>query len=1191
MRICLLFGLVFFCSSVFAGLPETPQFRQLTVADGLPSSTLYAVSQDRKGYLWIASKDGLARYDGVGYKIFRYAPGDDNALPGNVVQALHIDQHDRLWIAIEGQGISRLNAERSDFTHFRRSTRPEMGSDDIWAMTSTKDGSLWFGSFGGGLHRMDSRGMIQRFMPIKNDDTSLPSHTVLSLTVDKKNRLWVGTTKGLCIWNGGKFTRVRAGELLDGYIMQLVADFDGSVWAGTQNGLIHVAQDAKQIGPVLLPGKPISGLWQDRRHAVWFSDGPTVYQWRDNQVLSYTPDTQIPAQIYGVFEDHEGGFWFPTEDRGLLRLPAGWRNFSIFSHKPNDGNSISGLVVRSAAEADHDHAWIVSYGGGLDTIHLATGKVEHVLGDTKKWASSLWSVATTRDGAVWMGHANGLTRYDPKTKELKHFPHGEKEQDTLPGAVRLLLQTADGLLWSASYGGGIQARNEAGRVVHRILPGDSEDLSFADPDQFAASPDGELWVASAQGLLRWDDDAEKLVAIEGSPNERIDAFGFTAADTLWVHRVGMLEAFHWDGAALQSIRRVTGDDGLPPVEVGSILPDRSGNLWLTTPRGLLRYNVLTNQIRVFGERDGLPSQEFDMQPALMTSQGLALVGTSKGLVMFDAARMRHQAALSSLALDNLSLRRGEDKINFSTSLSTIRLEADDRDLNIRLRLLSFADAAAHRYRFLLKNYDSDWVDVGVSGERMFSSLPVGKYQLQAKAVDAEGRWSTPLTMQLIVLPPWWQAKWALMLWGLLAAWLFLTMAWLYQRRVQQKHARHMRDQEREIAERNSNAKSRFLATLGHEIRTPMTGVLGMAELLQSSELSPQQRHRVNSIQSAGQHLLHLVNDVLDLAQIEAGKLRLYDEVFDVKALMHEVSEFLKPLAENKGLGFVCNMDKNTPHFCRGDAGRVRQILLNLGSNAIKFTEQGQVVLRSAGLATSGLQLQVSDTGPGLSDEQQARLFRRFEQADGNFTSQRYGGSGLGLAICQELAMAMNGSIAIKSKPGQGAVFLVELPLPHAENGRFTECLDNAKTESKKLALKILLVEDEPVVAEVLQDLLQAMGHGVKHAQQGLQALSMLAMESFDLALLDLDLPGIDGLELAGLIQANGYQLPLVAITARADAQAEPAAIAAGMKAFIRKPVNAADMRNVLETVMTIDRPVLRATTPDKPECPEMLPTG
>ena len=462
MRLFLLLGLLLCCSSICAGLPETPQFRLVTVADGLPSSTLYAITQDKKGYLWIASKDGLARYDGVGYKTYRYAPGDGNSLPGNVVQALHVDKRDQLWIAVEGQGVSRLNPERTEFTHYRKSTHPKLGSDDIWAMTSTSDGSLWLGTYGGGLHRMDANGAIKRFMPDKNDDNSLPSETIVSLAVDTQDRLWIGTTNGLCVWNGKSFSRIKTVDPVSSFIMQLVGDVDGSVWVGTRNGLLHLSADGYQIGNTLLPGNIISGLWQDKHGAIWFSNRTLVFQWQNGQLLSYVPDNQMPARIYGVFEDHEGGFWFPTEDRGLLRLAAGWRNFSVFKHHSKDISSLSNAIVFSASEAEESYAWLVTK-TGLDKINLSNGSVERVLINAQNWTTQLWSVLQTRDGAVWLGHSKGMVRLNRKEDLITHLNSDGNVANTLPGGVRLLIQTKDGLLWSASYGGGIQAHDQAGR--------------------------------------------------------------------------------------------------------------------------------------------------------------------------------------------------------------------------------------------------------------------------------------------------------------------------------------------------------------------------------------------------------------------------------------------------------------------------------------------------------------------------------------------------------------------------------------------------------------------------------------------------------------------------------------------------------------------------------------------------------
>ena len=312
--------------------------------------------------------------------------------------------------------------------------------------------------------------------------------------------------------------------------------------------------------------------------------------------------------------------------------------------------------------------------------------------------------------------------------------------------------------------------------------------------------------------------------------------------------------------------------------------------------------------------------------------------------------------------------------------------------------------------------------------------------------------------------------------------------------------------------------------------------------------------------------MRIVNDALDLARIEAGKLALDDAPFDPRALLHEVDTLLRPLALAKTLAFETSIAADVPRGLRGDAARVRQILLNLGNNAIKFTELGSVritIARNPHHDIGGLHVTVADTGPGLNAEQRARLFQRFEQAEGARTTARYGGSGLGLAICQELAAAMGGQIAVDSTPGVGTRFDVMLPLPESAPPRVVAA--SPRTDAR--ALHLLLVEDDPTIAEVLRGLLQAQGHHVVHAPHGLSALSEMENTRFDAALLDLDLPGVNGLDLARLIRARGIALPLLAVTARADANAEPESRDAGMDGFLRKPVTGEMLGDALEQLV------------------------
>ncbi len=520
------------------------------------------------------------------------------------------------------------------------------------------------------------------------------------------------------------------------------------------------------------------------------------------------------------------------------------------------------------------------------------------------------------------------------------------------------------------------------------------------------------------------------------------------------------------------------------------------------------------------------------------------VGLARGLTF---AQM-----VPPLSIDSLGVHRDGREIALDAHKPVV-LGPDDRDLHVVARLLSYIDPKTHHYRYWLHGYDANWVEQGTNGERIFSRLDTGHYKLDIEASNADGIWSHPQEIAITVQPPWWKSGLAYVADAALILSGLLLLAWMYRRRIRSRHEFAMAEQRSTLAEQTSEAKTRFLATMGHEIRTPMTGVLGMTELLLGGPLDPHQRHQAESIQQAGQHLLRIVNDALDLARIEAGKLALDDAPFDPRTVLREVDALLRPLAHAKALQWETTVADDLPRGLRGDCARVRQILLNLGNNAIKFTERGNVriaLARHPDRDVSGLHITVADSGPGLNAEQRERLFQRFEQADGARTTARYGGSGLGLAICQELAAAMHGQIAVDSTPGVGTRFDVILPLAES-------AVPPASPLPLPVAargLRLLLVEDDPTVAEVVRGLLEAQGHCVVHAPHGLTALSELENASFDAALLDLDLPGVNGLDLARLIRIRSIKLPLLALTARADADAEPQALAAGMDGFLRKPV-------------------------------------
>jgi nitrogen-specific signal transduction histidine kinase/ActR/RegA family two-component response regulator len=383
-----------------------------------------------------------------------------------------------------------------------------------------------------------------------------------------------------------------------------------------------------------------------------------------------------------------------------------------------------------------------------------------------------------------------------------------------------------------------------------------------------------------------------------------------------------------------------------------------------------------------------------------------------------------------------------------------------------------------------------------------------------------------------------------------------------RRRVRQAMRLQLAEQQKRLAEEANAAKTDFMATLGHEIRTPMTGVLGMAELMARTPLDETQRAYVEAVRRSGTTLLRLVNDALDITRIESRRLVLESECVSLRTICAEVIALAAGSAKEKGLDLSSSVDAGVPAAIRGDTIRLRQILQNLVNNAVKFTERGGVSLH-VGRDGATLAMTVNDTGPGMSAELCARVFSRFEQGG---SPQRAQGSGLGLAICHELCGLMGGAIRVSSEPGRGSAFAVRLPLDICTcDGHASATVQATANGSAK---RLLLVEDDPVVSEVIGGLLRQRGHVVTALADGLSAITALSRGSFDAMLLDLDLPVVDGFQVARLVRRMEHLdgLPIVAVTARSTGDELAAIRDAGMDALLRKPMSGDDLDAVLESV-------------------------
>ena len=1147
----------------------TPQFRRYGTAEGLPSSSVYAVVQDRSGAMWFGTKGGLARYDGVRFQVFHHVAGDPDSLPHNTVGGLLVDHAGRLWTSGLEAGLNRYDPATGGFLHWSHDPADpaSLSIDKVWTMAETADGTLWVGTESG-LDRMRADGRHFDHVPAPPHQDGSVDHfgAVGALFVDRHDRLWIGSAHGVFRRDAdGRIRRIRSADpavTIDAWAIEGNPD-DDEIRVAATHGLFFVGAD-DVARPLDVPGLPDTNIMtsaRDREGRLWIGTQKGLFlQQAPHQPLIPVLDKPVlygdlpGSWVWKILPGREGGLWFALFDGGVAYLAPGWDGMSRYTHVPDDPDSLRDSMATAVARARDGQVWVGERGGRVDKLEPSTGHVLHVVsglrgdvvGMTEDADHNLW-VATK--GALYR-YANGrVEQVDPQYRVL----HTPLEVEAGP----------DGRLYVRTFNQGLFRIDPHTLAVAPVaIEGGNDRARWGSQMTLRF---GVFWYGGDGGLYRLDASHDHFEPVPGVDNgQAVDAFD-TTADGFWLARPDGLEYYRRVADGLQLERRVRADQGWPSINVVDLRVDARGRVWIFGSDGLWRFNPGTGHFREMGLQDGLANGEFFRGYAHL-ADGTIYAPSFGGVVGFNPDRIVEPEGSAALAITAVHVRR-HGQLRALPVDDTLRIDWHDRELSVVARLFSYVDPAVNRYRFRLSGLDSGWVDVGNRGEREFAALEPGNYTLDVMGAGASGRWtelSAPLRIH-VETPPW-ERWWAWLGYAGGIALLAVLTLWLWQRRVAQRHQLALSEQQRHLAEEASAAKTRFLATLSHEIRTPMTGVLGMAELLLATPLRADQNEYALAMQRSGTMLLKLLNDALDLARIEAGRLELEMAPFDLHELLQDVGRLTAAQAQGKGIAFQLDIAPGMPERLVGDATRIKQILLNLTSNAVKFTERGRVVLDVRGLA-GGLVFSVSDTGPGIPEASQSRLFQRFEQAEG---PQRRVGSGLGLAICRELVTLMGGSIELESRLTQGSVFRVYLPLTGVEDDGTGESAAAVPAHGELAPCRILLVEDDAIVAAVIRGMLEAQGHQVCYVAHGLGALAELSTARFDLMLLDLDLPGVDGFQVARLIrqrELDGAYLPIVAITARSAGNDETRARAAGMDGFVRKPVSGVQLAWTIEETL------------------------
>lgn len=1200
-------------------------FRHLAAEDGLSQNTVNAVAQDAQGFIWIATEGGLSRYDGYELRRYTQRRNDPGSLPGNFVWDLQAGRDGDLWLAIKDGGVARLDPATGRFTSFRHDPeKPDsLSSNAARSVLVDRQGTVWVATIDGGLNALDPRtGRVRHFRHDAARADSLSSDRVSALAEDPSGAIWVGTPAGLNRWIPGtdRFERHthapgNPDSLPSDRVKTLYVDRSGMLWVGTLDrglarrdgdGFASFLPDAADASA--LASGDVAAIHEDRAGRLWVGTaaGLHLMDRGSGRFTRFLKEATDPASlrddnVLALFEDRGGLLWVGTRAGGVSRWnPRSW----AFGHVRND--VFAGHQPFSIAEAGDGRLWVGTLGGGLFRFDPRTGSAAPaaaLLAEPLPPDPRVMALLRDRSGALWVGTmAGGLVRVGPDGA-MRRFGRS----DGSPGSVNVekimsLHQLRDGRILVGTFGDGIIVIDPVTMRAGRLLGADqaSEPLARAFVTALSQGGDGTIWVGTdGKGLHAFTVDGRPLGAWssdpsrpEGLASNTIFALHTDGAGALWVGTSGGgLDRVEGSAREPGSIRFVnfSTTDGLSGNSVYGIRPDRDGGLWLSTDRGLTRLDPGSRAIKAFHREHGLQGEDFNFGAHLALADGRLAFAGAGGLNLFDPGDVLRATPVGpATVLTRVEVLGQPAQLEAPLSrLERLPLGYRDSVLTLEFAALDFTAPQKNTYAHRLVGFTDTWTPATAERRLTYTNLDAGSYVLEVRGANSDGvAGNQVFRLPIIVAPAPWRSPAAYALYVvllLLALWSWHARQQLKLRRAAELAARlETQVQERTTELRASNAelarltraKSDFLARMSHEIRTPMNGIVGMGQLLTRTRLDERQQRLATSLTSSASSLMHILNDILDISKVEAGKLTLDLAPMDLATVLGEAVDVLASQAHSKRLELSAAPSPAIDCLLVADALRLRQVVLNLLGNAIKFTASGEVAVTADVVARDAdrmtLAIAVRDTGIGMPPAVREKIFEPFEQAD-ETTTTKFGGTGLGLSICRDLVTLMGGTITVDSEVGVGSTFTIRVSF--ATGARI-------ERSAVLAGRRIVVVARRGTFADVVARL--AAGHGAttEWIQPQPGTLASLAGQGHDAPVVVLDLDSCRS-EFLAYREACGDglgRMPLV--LAGCPATLESLGVGEGSARVqpLEKPLRSAMLGHVLARVLGLDAPDAGAAT-------------
>lgn len=1060
-----------------------PYFKHFTKEQGLASNKINCILQDRAGYMWFGTEDGLVRFDGTNFETFRHDPDNEHTLSHDIIVCLYEDPVTGNMLVGTGKGLNLFN--KTEYKFYR----------DYYCTP---------------------------------DDSLLSKKGIQSIMIDKKGNRWIGIYNGFYIFSEeGKlvFKAIKPDEYSAGCIFQ---DSRQNIWIGSSKGIEQFDWETKSLKPHFGINDKVRCIYEDRRNNLWIStDSKNLYVCNNGRVQNYGNENKLfkDKKIFAIAEDAKGNILFaPRDGGGLFQLNYKTGTTTLFAHDIFNPNSISSSGLLSIYKDNFGNIWIGTYNSGLNLIDINQKPFDHYCVNFRSsglFNNYIRSAFQDSDGDIWIGtkEEGGLSRFDPETGMFVHYRYTPNNPSGIHSKYILSIAEAKrGILLIGTLQGGLELFDKSTNTFRQLKNDPGDKSSLANNDVFLVFRDrfDTIWVSTTKVLQKFDIKKRTFSVVPGITEVRSivdfssDEIYFGSSRGLYIYNRTKAKFKKYsnvrndstsisdrnincmvkDGSGNMWIgtyrgglcyldtktlkfRTYTTKHGLPSNLIRAMETDHRGNLWMSTANGLSRFNPVTKTFKNYYVTDGLQGNDFERFVGLKTRSGHLLFGGGNGFNYFFPDSIRDNLQAPEIVITNFKIFNKPVAVNGPNSplkqhislTKAIKLTYKQSVISFEFVAINYSSPQNNQYAYMLEGFDQDWNYIGNKQNAIYMNLPPGKFTFRVKASNNDGVWNhNGAFLTITVLPPWWRTWWFKSLFALSLIGVALLFVRYRTRRLryeklkleqlvadrtqsielQNKQIAMQRDQLVELnheVQKNSEMRDQFFTRVSHEFRTPLSLIASPVDRLKVKHVADEETQQyLRLIKRNSDRLLELVNELMTFRAIETHNASLKLSKINIVAFIRDIAGCFVDYAKQCGLELKVYPENDTIDTYI-DTAVLEKILYNLMNNAIKYTPTGgkvEIFIRSSELHEPNpdvvigevldncryVSISIKDDGIGIKSENLQLIFNEFYREQ---SAEGIVGSGIGLALTKELVRLHKGVLTVSSTKGEGSQFTVKLP--------------------------------------------------------------------------------------------------------------------------------------------------------------------